>query len=94
MNEFFYHYGMRNLRDYVDLRQTEKKIWAALAWLCEGGGIEEDDSTPGAWEWRKLSVHELKVKAESMGWMKTEAQRKRFDIALQRVFKKMLKNSK
>ena len=71
----------------MDLRKTEKKIWAALAWLLEGGGIENG-------QWRTISVHELKVRAESMGWMKTEAQRKRFDIALERVQKKIFKNSK
>jgi hypothetical protein len=71
----------------MDLRQTEKKIWAALAWLLEGGGIADG-------EWRTISVRELKTRAESMGWMKTLAQRKRFDIALERVRKKIFKNSK
>ena len=77
----------RKSESEMDLRQTEKKIWAALAWLLEGGGIENG-------QWRTISVHELKTRAESMGWMQTKAQRNRFDIALERVRKKMLKNSK
>lgn len=69
----------------MDIRQTEKKIFWVFYWL-----LEECDSN----EWRVVSVKEMKTKAKEMGWMKTKAQRKRFDKALERVRNKMLKWSK
>jgi hypothetical protein len=66
----------------MDLRQTEKMIWATL-W---GISAPEDDYVIG--------VRWVKKHFADKGFMKTEAERKRFDIAWIRARKKMLKLAK
>lgn len=68
----------------MDLRRTEKMIWRFI-WKATDSA--EHDWTHG------LDRDSIRNSFIDMGWMKTKAQEKRFEIAIERVRAKVWKQT-
>ena len=67
----------------MDLRKTEKMIWRFI-WKATSQGL---DISHG------LDRDSIRNSFIDMGWMKTKAQEKRFEIAIERVRAKVWKQT-